>query len=254
MGYTDPVAPNVRAPGDLAAEALAAVTGLWPRRAPSRTDLVAAEGMPRRWAQKLRKWLASDGPERLPWEAPPSSEELLERILRPLDATEIEAWLATVGEPGVALAYVGVLQTGRSYLDSIWPKIPEAGLVAGTYPLSRDDLDEVWSVCRVLDDFDSLLAEFSAQTLTVDQVRAVRSVFPDLCALLDDLLDEALIEHVSKKKPLPWQIEDVIRVWRGIKPEEPIAVPAPDKPQPPKPETKSIDFASLRTPSEKVAG
>ena len=234
----------------IAAEALAAITGLWPSRPLEPRDMLAASGLPERWHGKIRRWMSAE-PARHKWTPPPSEEALQKKILAVPTEEETAGWLNVLGDAGVGVDYLAVIQRGRAFLDGIWPKIASLGIVAGVFPLSPDDLCEVWSVCRLLDDPDVLFDEMASQTLTVEQVTAWRTVYPELSALVDSILDDQIAEHVSKKHDLTWQQEDVIRILRCIPSESPIQVPEQSKPGKP-PEAVKIDFKAHSTPAERT--
>jgi hypothetical protein len=237
---------------DLAAEALVAVTGINPRTPPTPEDLLAAQSLVERWAGKVRRFLRGDK-QPMPWKPPPPSQKLQDRVIQQPTPMEVEAWFAALNEPGLGLDYLATIQRGREHVDSIWPKIAAPGVAADVFPLAHDDLDEVWSVYRVLDDPDLILDEILAWTLTIEQVTAWRTVYPELSSLLDDVVAEQLIDWIASGKPLMWQQEDVIRTLQGLPMEAPIVVAASEAPEVKQPTPRQIKYESLLTPAERAA-
>lgn len=242
-------------PTTLTAQALVAVTGIFPRRPPSVREMRAATGMPARWRARLHRWLNNETRVAAEWRylPPPDMDELQKKIITPPDREEIEGWLASVGEVDVGIDYLATITKAREYVDGQWPKIPMDGIQAETCPLSRDEREQIWSIVRVLDDADALFDDFESRALVEDQVAAWRTVFPDLAALIDDILADLLIEHVAKKKDLAWWHEDGVRLLRGLPLAAPFRVeaPAPGEAQAPE-RARPIEFRSLRTETERL--
>lgn len=237
----------------LAAEALCAVTGLWPRESPTIETLLAAEGIVERWRGRLAKWMKGKQAP-MTWEPAPDQVELQGRIVDPLNAAEVEAWLGALGDPEVGLDYAAVLLSARELLNDKWPKLDIGTVVPDVLPLAHDDLAEVWSLVRVLDGPDSLFDDLDAWVLTPSQVEAWNAVYPELSAMVRDLLTGAMIDHATAGGAFSWQQLDLVRMVRGLPPEAQLDVGlAPDKqPEPPPPDAFKIDFRATRTASEQA--
>lgn len=225
----------------LAAECLASVTGLWPgKNAPSAHDRLAAQGLLDRWRSKLTKWLRH--PEDVApfeWEDPPDPADLREKILRPIDSEEEERLIALSGEVDLGREYVAVLQAGRDFLNNRWPKIPVPDTSGDLFPISDEDLADVWNLTRMIDDSGALLDEIAAYSVTVMMIDAWKAVFPELSQEVVKILAGdgktsygLLVEHHADGGKLTWQQEDVLRMLVGKPREEvPAAKEEPQKQQ-----------------------
>jgi hypothetical protein len=236
----------------LPAEALAAVTGLWPGpSSPTENDRLAAYGLLDRWRGRLARWMRqADEPEPFDWQEPPEAKALQKKIVAPIDEPETTRIIAHVGDHDLGREYIAILEAGRNYLDAHWRKVPVPGLGSEVFDLSVEDLATVWNLTRVLDGPDTLLDEISSYSVTVDMIDAFHTVYPELASAVGDMLDDLLIDHMSRKKALTCQQEDIFRMVRGIPRNEPVKVEEQkpkdaQQPQPGKP-TKAI---SLRNPA-----
>jgi hypothetical protein len=235
----------------LSAQALVAVTGLWPRGAPTVRDLLAAEALPDQWRKVIRRWLKG---EQAPWTwepPPPDQSKFHDKVLAPLDVDAVTGWLTALGDPEIGAIYADTIRNAREYIDAQWPKLEIGSVVPETLPLSVDDMAEVWGITRALDAPDSVLADLESWTLTASQMAAWRAVMPELASMVDQIMTAELVEHVAQKRPLSWQLEDLIRVFRGLPPEAKIEVAGAEEAKPePQPTKVTIDFAATRTPSQ----
>lgn len=238
---------------ELTAESLAAVTGLWPKGPPDRKDLLAAEALPSRWRARVRSWLRGvQAP--LDWRPPPEDQSKLDdKISAPVDADAMTAWLTALNDPDVGTSYAAVVTRSREFLQRSWPRMDTGGIVPAPLPLSPDDYAEVWGLVRVLDSPDVLLDELAAWTIEMSQVAALKTCYPRLYAMLLDFCDAELVEHATRERPIVWQIEDLVRILRGLPPEAEIVLPKTGADAAPATRREyRVDFKSTRTPSESV--
>lgn len=234
----------------LAAEALVAVTGIWPRRPPSLDDMLAAEGMLDRWRGRYERLLR--GEQRpFKWQPPPRDMEARITTRPPQD--EATRWLAELGDPAVGVEYASTIAEAREYLAALLPQETIEGVVPEARPPGRDERDEVWSVARVLDDPETLMDDAESWAVTASQVTAWTAIYRELSVALSAALTNEIVEHVAKGRAISWQVESVIRTLRGVPPEAPLRLPAPVEPKPPAPPAARVDFAATRTPAEQVA-
>jgi hypothetical protein len=236
----------------LTAEALVAITGLWPSRAPDLAQLERAENLPARWRSKVRRWLRADAPRPFAYEPPPVSQDRLrEKLEASPSIDDVTLWLSQMGDEIIGAHVVDVIRDGREYCRSQWPQLTISELLPEPLPLSRDEYEEVWSLVRVATDPDVLFDELESWTLTGTQIALWRAVFPELAAMVDDIIATELIEFVAQGKDLAWQHEDAIRALRGLPPETQIAVKLPTQEEPPSPKPGwDIDFKATRTAAE----
>ena len=212
----------------LAAEALASVTGLWPKKTePTEHDRLAATGLLDRWRSKLTKWLRH--PEQVApfdWPEPPDPADLREKIMRPIDDDERNRLIAFCGDIDVGQEYVAVLEAGRKFLNDRWPKIPVPGMSGELFPASTEEVANVWNLTRMLDNQDALLDEIASYSVTVTLINAWKTVYPELSAKVVQILEGSetefglLVEHHADGRKLTWQQEDILKMLIGRPREE----------------------------------
>lgn len=228
-------------PDPLRAECLLAVTGLWPTAAhPSANDETAALGKLDSYRARLKRWLRAPDAEDYqprPFDAPEPPEEkaLQKRILAPIEGDEEVRLLAGLPDLTEAQMYLDLVKKGRAYLDEQWPKIPTPGISADVFPLSTEELYDVWALARVLDDPDVIFDELEAESLTVPMVDAWRTIYPLMAARVDAILDELVIDRIAAKKSLTWQQADLFRMLRGAPLDAVIEIKTEKKPEAPQP-------------------
>lgn len=233
----------------LSAECLAATTGLWPTKEhPSESDRLAAYGLLDRWRSKLTKWLRH--PEEVApfeWVEPPDQDDLREKILRPIEQDEAERLIVSTGDVDLGREYVDVITAGRNFLNTKWPKRPVPGMSVELFPISDDDLANVWNLTRILDDDGALLDEIAAYSVTVDMINAWKMVFPELSNEVLKILQGdgvsdygLLVDHHAVGKKLSWQQESVLDMLIG-KPREAVPQGQQKEQEKPKENPKSGD-------------
>jgi hypothetical protein len=206
----------------LVAENLLAITGIFPTAAhPSSNDELAAAGVLGTYRARLKRWLrAPDAEDYQPREfnapEPPEEKTLQKKILAPIEGDDLVRMLAGLPDMDDAEAYVDLVRKARAYLDDHWPKIPVPGITADVFPLSSEELEDVWTLTRVIDNPDILFEELEAESLTIPMVDAWRAIHTETAAEVDKILDELVIDRVSAGKSLTWQQVDLYRMLRGI--------------------------------------
>lgn len=237
----------------LAAEALIAATGIWPTKAPDLNDLYAAEAIPDRWRTRARMWMLG---KKYPvsWQDPPEKQSTLwDKLTRPLDEDEVAGWLDALGDPSVGTLYAEGIRRCREYVVGQWPKITIGAIVPETLPLSPDDYAQVWNLTRQANNPDVYVENLDSWSVLSPDTELMRECFPELTTMLGALWTFELVEHVAKKRSLMWQQEDVIRIMRGLGPEQQIQIPGLPEEKPPeqqKPGDFKIDFKATRVASE----
>lgn len=206
----------------LLAESLCAITGLWPTSGrPSENDVLAASGYLAQLDGKIQRWLSapdSEDYEPRPFEfvEPPTAEALQDRILRPIEGEELTRILAApVADHETADEYLAVIQRGRVYLDSKWPKLAKPGIQADVFPLSDEELADVWLLVRALDNPELVIEHLEAHTLTVPIVNAWRACYPTLSTKLDELIERAITDRIAKGKSLTWEQSELVLMLKG---------------------------------------
>jgi hypothetical protein len=250
----------------LAAECLAAVTGIYLTGAPSAMQLHIAE--PSRYLAKLEKriatFLEADKPAKFRGEKLPEQRATYEKITDILDPDKLVEWLADVPHE-VALPYTLTVQAARAKVKEAWPVYPDPSLGLHNFELAPDELLDVVQVMRTLDNPESLFDDLDARVLLPAQVDLIAAIYPDLyreiCKLCYDAT-EPYVEipgFVEKKKDLSALKEEQLRVLMKLPTDAPmVATPEAPQPAPQKPGRGSGDSVSknssrLQTPSEHTA-
>lgn len=209
-------------PDLLLAESLCAITGLWPSSdRPSENDVIAATGYLVQMGGRFQRWLSAPDaedyePRPFEWVEPPSEKALQDRILKPIEGDEQARILAApVADTITADEYLTCIQRGRDYLDSQWPKMAKPGIKAEVFPLSEEELADVWILVRVLDNPDRLLEHLEEHTLSVPIVNAWRAAYPVLSAAFDQEVERAITDRLARKKSLTWEQADLVLMLKG---------------------------------------
>lgn len=234
----------------IAAEALVAITGLWPTSAPSRSTVLAASNIVKSWSRKFSTFL--DGKVgKFKWKQPPDAESLHNDILEEMDSEKIAGWFTNMLDAELAIEYVAVIKRGREYLANIWPKLKIQGIVAKALPPSRDQLDSVWTIARTLDDLDVIFDDLNAHCLAKEQVVAFREIYPELSAMSDRMVEDLISGKIAKGDDLSWEVESQIKTLMGLPQIAPIVVQTPKQTEPEPTKEATIDFKQYETPMEK---
>lgn len=223
---------------DLRAELLLCITGIFPSAShPNQTDELAASGLLETYKNRLRRWMrAPDADDYQPREFdvtdPPEEKALQKKILDPIDDVELARLMSGLPDIAEAQLYVELVKHARQYLDDHWPKLPVPGIAADVFPLSTEELYDVWALARVLDNPDVLFDEVEACSLTIPMVDAWRTIYPNVASEVDKILDTLVIDRLAAKKSLTWQQADLFRMLRGVPLEAVIEIKKPEKKQP----------------------
>lgn len=246
----------------LAAECLAAVTGIYPTGAPSEMELHVAE--PKRYLARLEKrisaFLDSDKPEKFKAEKLPEQRETYDKITDVIDPDEAAEWTAEIPDE-IALPYMLTIQAARAKVQASWPVFPDPSLGLHNFDLAPDELLDVLQIMRTLDSLESIFDDLDARVLLPSQVDLIAVHFPDIYKEICKLCYKAVEPYieipgfVEKKKNLSALKEEQLRVLMKLPTDAPM-VAKPEAPQPP-PQSSSKggkpDGSKLTTPSEHTA-
>jgi hypothetical protein len=186
---------------EVAAEALAAVTGIQAILAPSPKPVGMKQGreamaLPRRIEEMLRAFLAQDGPRRQDVDLPKLDYlETLETLTAPITQPQREALMADFEDPELALAYAGVLERGVAWLLEQLPRRARQSIV-GDIPVEPSHtemalFERQWQVAA---DPMQVLRDMGEGILVTDQVEAMTAMFPLLYQLVVDTTLRLLAE------------------------------------------------------------
>lgn len=237
----------------LESDNLLAMTGLFPREITPH-HVAAAESVPGTFERRIRHFL---GAEQQPFEYKPGPEKierLLDKLVAPLKAGEVDAWFAAIGtdNPELLADFTKSLTRARAYLAAVWPRVNvDLGPGPELLPLAADDAAEVASLYHVLDEPTFLLDQMDSWTLTPTQALAFRTVYPDLYDSAAKALETALRDRTARHKAWrpTWQQLAVIRTLKGMPPEDlPVPPPPPAEAKP----KDAIDAEGAKTSGQIV--
>lgn len=220
----------------LTAEMLLTVTGIFPTKGhPDEQDLLAVEGLTKRWESRARRWLGQyDDDERKPREFeapdPPDAKKLQDKLLDHMSGKRDVDLMGGIEDLEMQAAYLDALKAACRYIDGKWPKIPVPGSVAEVFPLSAEELDDVYALVRIADNPEVLWDELEAESLSVPMIECWRNCFPEWSAEVLTMIERLVIERIGSKKELAWQQEDLLHMLRGEDLDAPLDI-AEDKPQ-----------------------
>lgn len=217
----------------LAAETLAAVTGVFPSEShPNADDVLASSTIVSEYVSRLRRWVHAphrEGYARPKFEhVPPPSEKRLEaKFAEKVDPVEIS--VRVPGDDALALAYADLIATARKYLADKWPHIPMPGIKAQSFPLSMEELNDLNMLARVLDDPRVVFDWMDSYSLSIPMVEAFRSIFPELNAILDNELAQILASKFAQtvNNTITWEQDEMLAKYLGKQPGEAVKLDEP---------------------------
>lgn len=221
----------------LPAEALVAMTGIFPSRGPSELEARGADNYLARIRRRIVRFLESRKVESLKWQRPPSQKDLWQRLSQPFDEAELDEWFdGWAGHPAVPIEYPAIVQQARDHVKSVWPIFQDNSLGLHTYELAPDEYGDVWHICRTLNDPETLFDDLDSMVLLPVQVEAVAKVYPGLYEEIRKITMLLLEPYVGieggieQKNTLPGEREEQIRTLLQVPNDGPIAA-APDEQQ-----------------------
>src|SRR5512136_3416362 len=103
-------------------EHLAAMTGIFPNRAPTDIEMRGAQNYTARVRRRIARFLDSTEVVDLKWQRPPSQESLWEKVATPVDPAEFLTWAKEADiEPATGVLWPSVVQAARDYVKAHWP-------------------------------------------------------------------------------------------------------------------------------------
>jgi hypothetical protein len=218
---------------NLPAECLAIVTGIFPKKGPTRAELVRASKIHAKVEESLKRFLSGEKPKKWEtWIRPPEQSDLWKDLTKPFDAEK----LVSEDAPGdLVPLWIMVVGNARDYAKNKWPVFEADSLVPSAYDLSQDEYGDVWEIVRTLDDIDNFLGDFESYVLTREQVDSIQECFPSFYDSIRRIILDQLSAMAAKGVELDWKQEDMTRVIAGLKDEEPITIKSLGEPAKSKP-------------------
>lgn len=243
----------------LEAECLVAMTGIFPKRAPSELEIVGGRNYLARVRRRIAAFLDAKESGKLIWQRPPSQKQLMRDLSTPLDQAEVAEWIADLPVL-TGFNYPLIVKSARDYILAKWPKYEEGGLGLHNHDLAPDEYGDVWHITRTLHDPETIFDDLDALLLLPEQMEAIAAVYPSLLAEMKKmagLLIFPFIEvdgAVEAKKVLASAREEQLRVFMQVPAEGPIKIVQDEAKQPKQsaPSEREYDHDS-QLPSERVA-
>jgi hypothetical protein len=242
--------PNI----PLAAEALLAVSGLWPKEPLSPEQERAARALPRQWQERVAAFMEQKRPSRARATPQISYLKTWDKLVA---QHQDELVIAGLVDEALAAAYLAKLRTARTYLQGLWRPLSQQTLVGPRLlPPSRSEQDRAADLHGLLAAPGTILDELASYTLQEDHVAALEAVYPELAAMLDAFVDGELIKGRARRQSyeVPWPQEKMLRLFRGLPYGQPIEALPRTEPEAPKVELHIKRAEEMRTRGQTLAG
>jgi hypothetical protein len=248
--------PAPAADPKLTAEALLAVTGIFPDPLKP-ADGRAASALPKQWRAEVRQFFDQEKPRA--FRAPPKVDpaKLQDTVIRGVDADKRAGLVAGLADADLGLAYLDALDHALEVVRAGIPSLTrDTPLGPAQLPLGKVEGMRIASLVAVVNDPARVLEEMQMGTLTTAQAEAFGDVYPSLAERLSSLIWDELVARYKtpEKYALPWAKERVLRTLVGLPPSAPISQAAPPPPKGSTPPTIKVDFQkALATRAQRLA-
>lgn len=205
----EPEAPNY----DLTAEAIVAVTGIFPTKPITPDDAEKARELPKKLAAGVERFCRFG--DFASFKMPPGLGDLEECFQKLNPLTEEETAIATTGwaNPELISAWSFTVNAARSYLKEHFPVIIRETPTGPEWcPPPTSEKGRLTSTYAVVNAPTWLLDDMNRGAMTPEQVHAVKAVYPQIFQRLLGSFDIALREAGAKSKHCPWKHEMQLRV------------------------------------------
>jgi hypothetical protein len=237
--------PEVPSNTALAAEALAAVVGVNPKKPLTEDDRLVAAKLPEKWRAKVRKFFRDD-PSPIVHAPAINLEKRLEALTEPTD--DLDGVLGDLSAPGISSAVLNVIAAARQYLAARWPTVVVQGITGPELmEVSLQEEQGAAALYRVVDEPTHILDEMLSRTLEPQQAAAFAACYPNLAEMLTSLIwDE--VANLGKKR-VSWDREVVLRILWNVPPQTQIRTPRAQ----PKPAASKAKPDQLETKAQRLA-
>lgn len=242
----------------LAAEALLAVTGLFPTDPLGPAEGRDAKALPKQWKAAIDAFLDAATPTKFDMPPHVDWEKTWAKLSAGIDQEQIATVTASLVDDAIDQDFKVTLSNAWEYVRSRWPvyQMDTVSKRAPTLlPPGRVELGKAETLLATLDDPSRIVDEMRSHTLTYDQAAALKGVYPALYDMLKAILDEALDRREGAKKDFTvgHAKETVIRKLWGVPPgvelsrvEPPAAKPGESAPN------IKIDFSRQETKAQSL--
>lgn len=203
----------------LTAEALVAVTGIFPEKPLGPLDGLAARQLPAEWKDQIRTFFHQEKARKFRLYPRPAHEATLDKLLAAPDLAMLTSKLA---DPELVTEYGVALNNAREFMRQRWPSL-KMETFTGQRLLEPGwtTMAAAWAVLAVVDRPARLLTEVLSATVAGDQVAACKVVYPELWKVLLATIKERKDTELAKKKSwtVSWPKERVLRILLELPPD-----------------------------------
>lgn len=199
---------------NLAAEALVAVTGIFPKDPPDRADGIAAGMLYGKWRTAVKEFFDRSRPLKFKKTKLPTSYEAMTQKLN-VSPDDPVTLASKISDPEIVRSYLTVVSNARLYVKEHWPQLQIENFAGPrTVEPGATFVSEMGMIYTTVNDPTTVLDEMLSHSLQAEQVEAMKTVFPSLFSLLMSLIEERKILELTKIKSwqVPWSKERVLRV------------------------------------------
>lgn len=239
----------------LPSEALVAVTGLFPDAPLGPKDGKAAAALPKEWKAAVDEFLDQKRPAR--FKRPPKADhaKTWEKLAAGIDPDEIATATAALASDQLTGEYQVTLSNAREYLKARWPvltldSIPEPTLL----PPGQVEMGRAETLLEALNNPTVILDDMRSNALTYPQADALRSVYPNLFAMLKAQVWEGMQARRAKdpKYAAPWRVQIILRKLIGQPPGVDLGAVKPPPANASKPAPIKVDFSKQQTKAQAI--
>lgn len=245
---SDQGTPDPGANFKMAGEALAAVTGIFPKKAITPKQGEQAEQLVAAAAKLVARFVKFEAFDE--FEAPEKRDfEKTYAALSQLTNEEVATATELIASPDIVNAWRFAVNASRAFLKESWPvAIRRTPTVQEWIEPSVTEGGRILSAVAVVDDPLILLREMLRGQVTPSAIEAVKTCHGSLFQRILGLFDTALKEAGQKGKVCPWAHEAQLRLLFEIKPDEFISFRNDKTAEPPEPVRRfDIKFEDFKT-------
>lgn len=233
----------------LAGEALAAVTGIFPKKPMTSKDGEDAQGLLGKAQKEIAKFCKFEKFDDFEFTKPDIDFEEMYGKLGPLSNEEVSTATEFLPNPDLIQAWRFAVDRTRAYLKGAWPvAIRQTPTGPEWTPPPPSVVGRTAAVLRVVEDPLEMLREMNRGVLTPSMVAAVKTCHPEFYKRVTSSMVWQLKLAGEKHRHCPWKHEFQLRLLFEKKPAGIMSFGAPaEPPVAPSPVRLDIEFDSMRT-------
>lgn len=236
----------------IAAEALLAVTGIFPEDPLTPKDGKLAETTEKRWRAEISAFFDQMDFRKFKAAKVPDHEKTLDRLIKPLDPRERSELVSLLAIPELGEAYLMALVNARNVARAAFSML-QMDSITGPIDLPPGVVEQGKSsaILSVVDDPDRVLDEIRSGTLTRPQAAAFKAAYPELLKMLSFIIWD-IAQKRGKAAPVSFDKQRVLRLLVGLPPQGSLSK-AQQQPTAKAPPAIKIDFDKLKTRAQVLA-